>query len=512
MTPPRLIRGFLTVGFWTLLSRILGFARDIMIASALGVGPIADAFMAAFALPNLFRRFFAEGAFNTAFVPLFSKRVETNEGAHDFARDAMSGLSAILIVFSVVCIAAMPALIWVMYHGFVGDTRFDLAVVYGRIAFPYILFISIAALLSGVLNTLGKFVAAAAAPVLLNICFIAAMIIANLIGADMGMALAWSVPVAGIAQLTLLWVASARAGYRLVPRRPRMTPELKRLAIIAAPAALAGGVLQINLLVGRLVASQTEGAIAMLGFADRLYQLPLGVVAIAIGVVLLPELSRRLAADDMDGSQAAFSRAGEISLALTIPAAVALIVIPVPLVSALFERGAFDADASAGTAVAVAIYGLGLPAFVLQKVLQPLFYAREDTRSPFKYAVISMVVNAGLALGLAPVIGFYAAAIATTLSSWAMVVALWRGSRPMGQAARFDAQFKRRIWRICMASVAMGAVLWALMLIIGPMLGMGAWRYLGVTILVIGGMAAYFAIGAMIGAFRISDFKGAMRR
>jgi putative peptidoglycan lipid II flippase len=327
-----------------------------------------------------------------------------------------------------------------------------------------------------------------------------------------GRALAWAVPVAGIAQVTLVWIAAKRAGFAMAFRMPRLTPDLKRLAIIAVPAVLAGGVLQINLLVGRLVASQTEGAISMLGFADRLYQLPLGVVAIAIGVVLLPELSRRLAADDMDGSQAAFSRAGEISLALTVPAAVALIIIPVPLITALFERGAFNSDATAGTAVAVAIYGLGLPAFVLQKVLQPLFYAREDTRSPFRYAVISMIVNAGLALGLAPVLGFYAAAIATTLSSWAMVVALWRGSRSMGQAARFDAQFKRRIWRIVMASFGMGAVLWALMLLIGPMFGMGAWKYLGVTILVIGGMASYFVIGSMIGAFRISDFKGAMRR
>ena len=311
--PIRLMRGFATVGLWTLLSRILGFVRDVLIAGFLGSGPVAEAFLIAFSLPNMFRRFFAEGAFNMAFVPMFSKKVEAGEGSHEFARDAFTGLATILIFFTALAQLFMPALVLLMASGFAADDRLDLATLFGRIAFPYILFISLAALLSGVLNATGRFVAAAAAPVLLNVLFIAAVTGAYYLGFDLGLTLAWTVPVAGIAQLALVWVAASRAGYRLIPTRPRWTPELKRLAIIAAPAALAGGVVQINLLVGRNVASWTEGAIAWVNYADRLYQLPLGVVAIAIGVVLLPELSRRLQAGDEAGGQEALSRAGEVA-------------------------------------------------------------------------------------------------------------------------------------------------------------------------------------------------------
>ena len=286
MKPIRLVSGFLTVGLWTLLSRILGFARDMMIAAFLGTGPVAEAFLIAFALPNMFRRFFAEGAFNMAFVPMFSKKLEAGEDAEGFARDAFAGLAAVLIVFSVIALLAMPWLVLAMASGFAGDERFDLAVGFGRIAFPYILFISLAALLSGVLNAAGRFTAAAAAPVLLNVLFITAMILATKAGWPVGDALAWTVPVAGLAQLALVWLAAKRAGFNLKPRRPRMTPELKRLALIAAPAAMAGGVVQINLLVGRQVASFYEGAVAWLSYADRLYQLPLGVVGIAVGVAI----------------------------------------------------------------------------------------------------------------------------------------------------------------------------------------------------------------------------------
>lgn len=512
MKPIRLISGFLTVGVWTLLSRILGFVRDILIASYLGAGPVAEAFLIAFSLPNMLRRFFAEGAFNMAFVPMFSKKLEAKDDAVGFARDAFSGLAAVVIVVTLLAQIAMPWLVLAMASGFLADERYDLAITYGRIAFPYILFISLAALLSGVLNATGRFVAAAAAPVLLNILFISALFLASKNGWDIGLTLAWVTPVAGIAQLALVWVAAAKAGFRLVPRRPRLTPELKRLAVIAAPAALAGGVLQVNLLVGRQVASFFDGAIAWLNYADRLYQLPLGVVGIAIGVVLLPDLSRRLRAGDTEGGQQALSRAGEIALALTIPCAIALLVIPVPLISVLFERGAFGPDDTASTAAAVAIYGLGLPAFVLQKVLQPLFFARENTKTPFYFALVAMVLNAVLAIGLMPVIGFLAAAIGTSLSSWAMVLLLWRGSRSMGQAARFDGRFRARIWRIVLASFLMGGCLWMSLLVLGPMLGTPGIRYLGLALLVGAGILSYFGFGQLFGAFRLSEFRSAMRR
>ncbi len=508
----RLVAGFLTVGLWTLLSRIFGFVRDVMMAAYLGAGPVTDAFFVAFSLPNMFRRFFAEGAFNFAFVPMFAKKHEAGEEAERFARDAFWGMVLLLLVFSTLAVIAMPLLVWAMAAGFAQDERFDMAVVFGRVAFPYIFFISLVALLSGMLNAVGRFTAAAAAPVLLNVVFVLAMVLAGRAGWPMGLTLSWAVPVAGVVQLALLWVAVRRAGFSMRYRRPRLTPELKRLAIIAAPAVLAGGVVQINLLVGRQVASFTENAVSWLSYADRLYQLPLGVVGIAVGVVLLPELSRRLRAGDAGAGQHSFNRGLEFSLFLTLPSAVALVVIATPIVAVLFGRGAWTLADTEATALALAIYALGLPAFVLHKVLQPLYYARHDTRRPFRYALVSMVVNAAVAIGLMPFIGFIAAAIATSLAAWVMVWQLWVGSRDMGREAQLDAQMRARLWRIVLAALVMGAVLHGLSVLLADWLVLSGKRYLALLAIILGGAGAYFALAQMIGAFSIGEMRMALRR
>ncbi|PJF07959.1 murein biosynthesis integral membrane protein MurJ [Pseudorhodobacter sp. MZDSW-24AT] len=512
MKPIRLIRSIMVVGGWTLLSRGAGFARDILMAAYLGSGPVAQAFLIAFSLPNMFRRFFAEGAFNMAFVPMFAKKLEAGEDPKTFARDAFSGLAGILLVFSVLGTLAMPWLVWAMASGFAGDERFDLAVLYGRIGFSYILFISLVALLSGVLNAFGRFTEASFVPVLMNLMFIAAMLMADRFGWDMGLTLAWTVPITGVAQFAFTWWAAARMGFALVPTWPKLTPELKRLFVIAAPAVLAGGVVQINLLVGRQVASFTDGAVAWLSYADRLYQLPLGVVGIAIGTVLLPDLSRRLRAGDAQGGRDSFNRGSEFAMVLTVPSAVALVVIAMPLCAVLFERGAFGPDDTANTAMALAVYGLGLPAFMLQKMLQPLYYAREDTKRPFRYAVICMIVNAIIAVGLLPLIGFVAAALATTLSAWVMVWQLWRGSRGMGPEAQFDDRFRARAWRIVLAALGMGGVLFVAMMALAPMLGTDGLRYPALALLILAGVLAYFGAGTLLGAFHLSDFRSALRR
>jgi len=512
MNPIRLMSGFLTVGMWTMASRVLGFVRDAMILAYLGTGSLYEAYVVAFRLPNMFRRFFAEGAFNMAFVPMFSKKLEQDADARGFAEDAFAGLTSVLIVLTLLAQAAMPWLIYGLASGFAGQEQFDLSVDFGRIAFPYILFISLAALLSGVLNAMGRFAAAAAAPVLLNVLLVSAMAIAAVIGGDVARALIWMIPVAGVAQLALVWIAATRAGFTLHLRRPRWTPELARLVKIAIPAALAGGVVQVNLLVGQQVASYFDRAVGWLFAADRLYQLPLGVVGIAIGVVLLPDLSRRLAANDDAGARHALSRAGEVSLALTIPSAVALVVIPLPLVSVLFQRGALTAADSGAIAQAVAIYGLGLPAFVLQKILQPLFFARGDTKSPFHYALVAMVVNAVLAVGLIPLLGWLAPALATTLAGWTMVAQLAFGARRFGDVARFDARFWSRIWRICLAAAVMGISLWLASYALAPFLNLSGWRYLALAVLVVIGLAVFFGVGQWIGAVRVSEFRQAAKR
>jgi putative peptidoglycan lipid II flippase len=512
MKPIRLMTGFFTVGIWTLLSRVLGFLREVLLLSLIGPGPVMDAFVAAFRLPNMFRRFFAEGAFNAAFVPMITKRIEAGDGAHQFARDAFNGLGLVVLVLTGLGMIFMPALVWFTAEGFVGDQRFDMTVGYGRIVFPYIFCMSLAALFSGILNATGRFAVAAAAPVLLNVCVIVAMTVGALTGGAVIDWLIWSIPVAGVAQLALTWYAAADAGFALRPGRPRWTPAMKDMIIIALPAALASGVMQINLVVGQLVASQYDSAVSWLFAADRLYQLPLGVVGIAVGVVLLPELARRLQAKDEDGATTALSRAAEISLALTVPSAVALIVVPFALVTVLFQRGASDVDDTAAIALAVTIYGLGLPAFVLQKILQPIFFARGDTRRPFHYALVAMVVNAGLAIGLAPFVGWIAPAIATTLAGWAMFACLAIGARRYGTASRFDARFHKRIWRILLASVAMGVALYLTNISLQPLLGVPWWRGLALLILMAVGALSYFGVGQLIGAFRLSEFKGALKR
>ena len=507
-----MMRGFFTVGFWTLVSRIMGFLRDVLIAGALGASPVAEAFFLAFSLPNLFRRFFAEGAFNIAFVPMFSKKLAAGDDPLTFARDALSMLALVLIVLNALAMLAMPYLVWAMASGFVGDERFDLTVVFGRIAFPYILFISLAALLSGVLNSAGRFVAAAAAPVLLNICFILALFAAQRLGWDIGLTLAWSVPLAGIAQLAMLWIATLRAGFKVLPRWPKMTPELKRLAMIAAPAALAGGVVQVNLLVGRQIASYFEGANAWLYYADRLYQLPLGVVGVAIGIVLLPDLSRRLRIGDEAGGQAAFNRAAELALLLTIPCTVALIVTPSALVSVLFERGAFLASDTQATALATAIYGLGLPAFVLQKLYQPVYFAREDTRSPFNFALVAFAVNALVAIGLSRYIGFTASAYGATCAGWAMLGCLWWRARRFGPAARWDAQLRNRSLRILLASVGMGVIVWITARAVEPVLQMEGLRLLGLIVILLVAGGSYIIAGRLLGAFSLAQLRQMMRQ
>jgi putative peptidoglycan lipid II flippase len=494
------------------MSRVLGLLREIILFGIIGPGPVLDAFVVAFRLPNMFRRFFAEGAFNAAFVPIFSKKYQTGDDPDSFASDALNGLAIVLLGLTAVAMVFMPVLVWATAGGFGGTERFDLAVDFGRVMFPYIFFISMAALLSGILNAGGHFAAAAAAPVLLNVLVIAALLGATVTGRPAAVYLIWSVPVAGVAQLMLVWHAARHAGLCLRVGRPRWTPEMRRLVKVAVPAALAGGVMQINLVVGQQVASGFDKAVGWLYGADRLYQLPLGVVGIAIGIVLLPDLSRKLKAKDVTGARAAYSRAAEISLALTLPAAVALFVIPLPLVSVLFERGATTAIDTAAMAQAVAIYGLGLPAFILQKLLQPLFFAREDTRTPLRYAVISMLINAALAFGLIPMFGWLAPAVATSVAGWAMVGLLALGARRFGQEAQFDTRLKTRLWRIAAASTAMGTVLYVSQTIAGQSFQIAGWRYLALIGLVLSGLMSYGVFGQALGAFKLAEYRAALRR
>ena len=512
MSGARLLKGIMTVGFWTLLSRVLGMAREVLLYMLIGAGPVLDAFVVAFRLPNMFRRFFAEGAFNAAFVPLFSKRLEAQDNPIRFASQAMGGLAFALALLTALALIFMPALVWLTAQGFMGDTRFDMAVEYGRVMFPYIFLISLSALLSGALNAQGRFAMASAAPVFLNIIIICALCLGWVMNHAVIYYLIWAVPIAGVVQLAALWRAAQAAGLSIRLGRPSFSPEMRQLVRIALPAALANGVLQINLLVGQLVASQHPGAVSWLYGADRLYQLPLGVVGIAVGIVLLPELSRRLQAKDQTGAKQAFASATEITLALSLPAAMALCVVPYPFVSALFEHGATSRLDAQAMALATAIYGLGLPAFVLQKLLQPLYFAREDTRRPFRFALVGMGVNAALAVGLMPFIGWVAAAIATSLSAWAMVGLLFWGARGFDDILKPDAALKHRLLRMCIASLFLGVALYGIQLFISPAITSVSGRIVYALFLVIAGAGLYLWLGERLKAFSLQEIKASFKK
>ena len=323
-----LYRSFATVGGLTMVSRILGFVRDILIAAVLGTGIIADAFFVAFRLPNLFRRLFAEGAFNSAFVPLFAKNLEgSGEGpARQFAEEAQAGLAYVLILFSIVAIGAMPWLMLVLAPGYAAQPeKFDMAVFLARIAFPYLFCMSLMALYSGVLSGLGHYAAASAAQILLNVVLTIAIGVAYAMGLsgrpEAGTILACAVTLAGVIQLWAIAREARKAGMRLRLRWPAYTPGLQRLVALGVPALIAGGVTQINIAVGTSIASLQSGAVSYLYYADRLYQLPLGIVGIAIGVVLLPDVARQLKAGNFAGVLESQNRSTEFSMLLTLPAA-----------------------------------------------------------------------------------------------------------------------------------------------------------------------------------------------
>ncbi|MEM8812294.1 MAG: murein biosynthesis integral membrane protein MurJ, partial [Pseudomonadota bacterium] len=420
-----LLANFATVGSATMASRLLGFVRDVLLAAFVGAGPVADAFLVAFRLPNLFRRLFAEGAFNAAFVPLFAGRLEEKgrDGARSFAEEILAALLWTLIALTALAQIAMPALVYLLAPGFADSPeKFDLTVLLSRIAFPYLLCMSLIAFLGGILNSFGKFAVAALAPVLLNVVMISALALIGLLGTgtdpESGIILASGVAIAGFVQLGALIWGVRRERFPLSMRRPRFTSGVRRLVTLGIPGVVAGGITQINIMIGTIIASAQDSAVTYLYLADRVYQLPLGIVGIAIGIVLLPDLSRKLKSGERQAALDSQNRSLEFAMALTLPAAIALCLIPLEVVHVLFERGAFTREDSIATAPALAAFAVGLPAFVLIKVFSPAFFAREDTKTPMWFAIVGVVVNVAGSLALFPVYQHVGIAIASSLAGW----------------------------------------------------------------------------------------------
>ena len=615
-----LLRSMATICGFTALSRILGFIRDILIGYFLGSSHAADAFFAAFKFPNIFRRIFGEGAFNSAFVPLFSREL-TSKGRKEAMHFASQTFSLLAIVLLIITIIAIPLMSWItMVHApgfnavktFRGDSNnnevsfdikikgskaiyfvienggnaeiknitlvnnnndtenlldqsdwlsekgklikkyslskdknftrikgnaliknskegsthlsiyinhpdtFNLTVTLSKITFIYLLCMALVAHMSGVLNTIKIFGMPAAAPVLLNMTFLAGFLIFSIFWGLKGDPVkyahvaAWCVFVAGFLQLGALYFTCFRKGLRIKLCKPKISPQIKRLFILMGPGVLAAGIQQINLLVGSIIASFREGAISYLYYSERVYQLPLGVIGISLGVILLPEVTKRLRNGDQTGAITSMNRGIELAMLLTIPASIALIVIPYPIISTLFQHGAFTAEDANQTALSLAGFAIGIPGYVLVRVLQPGYFARENTKTPMLIAGVTVIVNIVFSIILFDSLGHIGIAIATSIAAWVNVALLLFGLRNFWKP---DARLKSRIPKIFIASIVMGSLLWILHQTIKEMFNHDFWLRLGgVSMLVIFGITIYFFIAFKLKASSLKELKADFKK
>ncbi|KLI64446.1 murein biosynthesis integral membrane protein MurJ [Aurantiacibacter marinus] len=468
-----LLKNVGTIGGLTMVSRVAGMVREMIFSRVLGANEVTDAWFQALIIPNVFRRLFAEGAFSAAFVPMFSKRLHNSAGGADgleearsFSNDVISVFVPALIVLTAIMQIAMPGVIWLLSDKPIDDATFDYSVDFAQIMFPYILLVSVVTLLTGMLNSVSRFGPGASFPIIFNLVLIGTLLAISALGmgeADiiaMGYIVAWAIPVAGVLQLGWLVYWAHKEGFR--PRwiqRPRMTPEVRRLGIIALPAAIGGGAYQINTLLQVYFLNQLEGsAVSWMNYADRLNQLPLGIIGIALSTAILPTLSKFIGAKDTAGAARVQSNAIELGMLLTLPAAVALSICAVPFITIIFGGGRFDAEDAAMTGGVLAVLVAGLPAYVLVKVLVPSFYARSDTRTPVYAAVAALVVFVGFNIAFLQRFGVEGVAAASAIGAWLNCLILYLVLRLRGYY-QMDWPLIGRLARQLVAAVAMGTAL-----------------------------------------------------
>jgi len=519
--PAGLIRSSMIYSFFTLISRMLGFVRDVVLANYLGASATiaADAYNIGFSFPNLFRRIFAEGAFAAAFVPAYSKALATDgeEVADVLAADAMAVLAAGAIAVTVVAELTMPWLMYLIAPGFHGP-KHDLAVQLTQIMMPYLPCMAIYAHLSGVLNGRNRFILSAAAPILLNLWTLAAVWPAHN-SHEAAYYASWGVIVAGVSQAGLLWWGVRRSGANVDIRRPRLTPAIRALIGLAVPGAIAASGTQVNIFISSMLVSQVNGARSWLAVCDRLYMLPQSLVGVAIGVALLPRLSRRVHAGDKVGSHAAIDEAVIFSLALSLPAAAALFAMPYFLIDGLYTRGAFTHFDALSTAQALRQYGWGVPAFVLSQLFTRAFFASQDTRTPMRYTLIAAAVNIVAGVGLFMLVGVAGIAAATSLAAWVNVLMMLSTLHKRGLYEP-SAKTISRLIRIVAASAGLGVLLGLASRYRPAIEGWMAWAHFGplgpkeVLVVAVSILAA--AIFPVLlfasGGLTLTEIRGALRR
>jgi putative peptidoglycan lipid II flippase len=516
-----LLKNTATIGGLTLVSRVAGFVRDMLSAQYLGAGLANDAFLIAWRLPNLFRALFAEGAFSSAFVPMFNREIGRSDGgmpaALGFADEVLAILFPIVLVLTILMMALAGPVVWLLTGGFPdgGPDKFALAVTLTRITFPYLALISLVSLLGGILNSVGRFWVNAAAPILLNLCMIAGLLFFRGHNAfETAHTQAVAVTISGVFQLGWLIWACDRAGTGLVFRRPRLNPKVRELLRIIWPAALGAGAVQFNLLISTGLAARflPQGAVSYLYFADRLNQLPFALIGIGVGTAMLPGLSRQIGAGDQQGANTTMNRAIELVLVLALPATAALMIAATPIIRALLQHGAFTAEDARATGTALAAFSLGLPANIMIKVLVPGFYSRADTRTPVRIALIAMLANFLMNLVLIWPLAHIGLALSTALSCWINAGLLFVTLRKRGHF-EVDPRLKRTAIRLGLATLAMAALLIAAGPLVDPhMTGNLFERVFWLAALMIVAAAVYFGVAILLGAFDWTEFKAQFSR
>lgn len=499
-----ILRSSAVIAFFTLITRLLGYVREILIAGRLGAGPAADAFYVAFRLPNIFRSLFAEGAFNAAFVPAISAKLagQGQGEAKSFAESVFSVMFAVLLILTLAAQVFMPLLIYAMASGF-GGGKFELTVFLTRVTFPYLLFISLVSLLGGFLNSMEKFASVAATPILLNATLITSLLFFGDMAATPAHALAFGVAMAGILQFCWLYFALSRAGICLRLRKPRFSPEIKLLLKKMAPAVVGSSAAQVNLLISTQIASYIPGAIAILNYAERISQLPLAVIGTALGTALLPVLSRQIRQNDMEEAYKSQNRALELAMFLSVPAALALMALAYPVILVLFQRGAFTHENAAAAATALAAFSAGIPAYVLIKIFAPCFFAHHDTATPVKIAFFCIALNVVSNLLLIKILGAAAIAVSISLSSWVNAFLLWRTLTRRGQF-RMEAGGGTKYLKIIFSAASMALVLFFSSHALAPMLAGGETsRFLALLVMISTGGGVFFASAYFTGIFSI---------
>lgn len=507
----KLIKAMATVAGMTALSRIAGFIRDILTAAYLGAGPMADAFFVALKLPNFFRRITAEGAFSISFVPLYSKMLENDmrAKADDFANNAFTLMCCVLTVFTIIVLIFMPHVLGVVAPGF-GDEpeKKMMAIEFSRITFPYLLLISLTALMGGVLNAHHRYAPFAFAPVLFNLSLIGSILFSSFFQ-NVGMAMSCGLLISGFLQLGFLWGALRRAGLKIKFVKPELDKDTRQVFKLMGPAMIGAGVIHINLFADMIIASYLKtGAISHLYYADRLNQLPLGTVGIAVGTALLPMLSRAMARPDNGEARDLFNRAMEYCMILALPAAVALVTIPHILMSVLFERGAFTQEDTLAASGALLCYAIGLPAYIAIKVFSTAHWAREDTITPVKISVAGTILNIILSLSFIPFIGVAGIALGTGIVGWLQCVAHLYSLREHPHA-RFDERFKRNILKVIASSCIMGAGLFILAALLQGYIDQSnsIAKVMALALIVLAGITMYAVSIFKTGAVNIKDVK-----